>query len=74
MKTLIESLYDLSADGLADYHPIGGNIIYLTQKYFQTKKKGLPTLGIEIKDIDTGNICGIIWNHKPNEIDWDYEK
>ena len=37
MKILIEPLYDLSADGLADYHPIDGNI------------------------------CGNIWNHKPND-------
>ena len=38
VKILIESLHDLSADSLVDYHPIGGNI------------------------------CGIIWNHKSNDV------
>lgn len=74
MKTLIDSLYDLSADGLADYHPIGGNIIYLTQEYFTAKKNNLPTIGIRIKDIDTGEICGIIRNDEPNEVDWEYRE
>ena len=66
---LIKKLKELSHEE-ADYYPIGGDIIYKTQEYFNSKKLGLPTIGIKIIDIDTGEVCGFIYEQKPDAIEW----
>ena len=68
-QNLIEKLRELCHEN-ADYYPIGGDIVYKSQEYFNAKRLGLPTTGIRIVDIDTGKDCGFIYEHQPDKVEW----
>lgn len=68
-QNLIEALRELCFES-GDFHPLGGEIIYKTQDYFDAKKHNLPTKGIEIVDALTGKPYGFIHEDKPMEIEW----
>lgn len=73
---LIEKLREIAYE--SDYYPMGGNLIYKAQEYFNAKKNGLPTNGIKIVEIihnsDLNKFieeeCGIIYESDPTKIHW----